>query len=122
MSWVRLDDSLLDHPKLLGLSDRALAAWVRGLVWSSRQLTDGYVPSVALRVIAPRATITTTSELVDAHLWETRNGGYQIHDYLDYQPGSEEVRERLEEKAAARSERARKAALARWSRKRGADA
>ena len=112
MSWVKIDDTAPDHPKMLGLSDRAQAAWMRSLCWSSKQMTDGFLPMVAVRHVAPRNTTTTTLELVEAGLWEQNGSGYEVHDYLDYQPSAAEVRERRTQRAEA----GRRGARARWQK------
>lgn len=101
MSWVKLDDLVTEHPKFLGLTDRAKWVWVQALCWCSRQRTDGFMPAEAIPQIAPRSTASTTQELVKAGLWERRNGGYQIHDFLDYQPSQADLEERQRQKSRA---------------------
>ena len=84
MTWVRLDDRFPEHPKIVGLSDRAFRAHVTGLAYCARFLTDGYVPRGALpppRVLA---------ELADAGLWTAQGHGCSIHDYLDWNLSKEE--------------------------------
>jgi len=44
MTWVKLDDAILDHPKVARLSPIGLAQHVAGIVWASRNLTDGIIP------------------------------------------------------------------------------
>lgn len=48
MTWLRLDDDMLDHPKWVrALRDGGSAAihlWMRLACWCSRQRTDGLVP------------------------------------------------------------------------------
>jgi len=84
VTWVRLDDRFPEHPKIVGLSDRAFRAHVTGLAYCARFLTDGYVPRGALpppRVLA---------ELADAGLWTAQGHGCSIHDYLDWNLSKEE--------------------------------
>lgn len=46
MTWVRLDDGMLDNPKVAAhLGPLGIAMQVAGLLWSARNLTDGIVPS-----------------------------------------------------------------------------
>ena len=82
MTWVKLDDTCPDHPSILGLSDAAFACWVRGLCFSSRHLTDGFVPTVALRSVG---TVRASTELVSAGKWKKVDGGWHIHGYEDHQ-------------------------------------
>lgn len=93
MSWVKLDDQFTDHPKIAQAG--ALAGWlyVCGLTYSARYLTDGFVPAAQVRRLADVDNAETlAARLVAAGLWEPAPGGYQIHDYLDYQPSGEAVR------------------------------
>ncbi len=92
MVWVRLDDGYPEHPKV----DRVgpLAAWLNVCAWAycARNLTDGFVPLERVDRLAsvpkPRELVR---RLVDARLWESTEGGYLVHDYLDYNPSREQV-------------------------------
>ena len=70
MTWVRLDDGIYDHPKMLSVapSDRLLYVW--GLCWSARHGTDGVIPTSALPYLALFAGADTdaSSRLVAAGL------------------------------------------------------
>ena len=48
MSWVKLDDQFSDHPKLLKVGPLAGWLWVSSLAYSSRYLTDGFIPEEAV--------------------------------------------------------------------------
>lgn len=93
MSWVKLDDQMMTHPKILAAGPEAAWLFVCSLMYSSNQLTDGFVPTVAVPVLTtirhPNAAVQV---LVRVGLWERAEGGYRIHDYLDYQPSAEKVR------------------------------
>lgn len=100
MTWVRVDDQFPDHPKLLRLGKQRLPAmglWVTGLCYSARFLTDGFIPSAAL----PYGSKRIAQLLVDVGLWGTADGGYQIHDYQDYQPTRQQVLETRARNAAS---------------------
>lgn len=95
MTWIRLDDGMLEHPKwILALQlggDGALHLWLRLTAWSSRHLTDGLIPAhVATSVPWPRGAATRAKAwqaLAEAQLIERQsNGDWLLHDYLDYQP------------------------------------
>ena len=115
MSWVKIDDQMADHPKFAGL-DRfaplALALQVRAFCYASRHLTDGFLPagiipglldgfeSWGIETGGVRGMFAVGSDgdefdwpaiMVGAGLWEQREGGYLIHDYLDYNPSKAEV-------------------------------
>jgi hypothetical protein len=98
MPWVRLDDQFPDHPKI----DQAgpLAGWlyVCGLAYCNRQLTDGFIPKATMpRLSTVPAPAKHAAALVAAGLWDAVEGGWQVHDYLDFQPAREKV---LAERAA----------------------
>lgn len=103
MTWVKVEDTFPDHPKVLGLSDAALACWLRGLCYSSRHLTDGHLPAAALRVLG---TSRATAELVTAGLWESVADGWRIHGYEDHQRSRSQV-EKVRESARARARSSR---------------
>jgi hypothetical protein len=88
MSWVRLDDSIADHPKIAPLSSDAFRRYINGLCYCNRQLTDGVIPRAVAGGLVPgsRAVSRQIRELITAGLWEETATGYVVHDYADYQP------------------------------------
>ena len=130
MAWVKLDDHFPEHPKVAALDEfTPLCGWlyVCGLAWCNRHLTDGFIPAgivgrlasfdrLAFHVdghLSPSDVVTTESviaELVMAGLWEEAEGGYQVHDYLDYQPS----RRSSERVSKVRSKVGRKGAAQKW--------
>ena len=101
MTWVKLDDGFGDHPKIERLSSDAFRAFVLGLCYCSRQLTDGHIPQRSIGRIAGRKV---TSELLTAGLWEPNGDGICVRSYLEYQPSAEGIRA----KRAAEVERKRR--------------
>jgi hypothetical protein len=122
--WVRLDDEFSEHPKVAALGDLApLAGWLHvcALCYCNRHLTDGFLPAGKLYTLAsfrhlgvetggPKDTAghehgIQIEELVAALLgvgmWDEASGGYQIHDYLDYQPSKAEYEELTEKRRQA---------------------
>lgn len=98
MAWINVDDQAIDHPKLARLTDRAFRLWFAGLSYAQRFLTDGIlemgiVPS--LRGYSAK----TVAELVTGALWEPCEGGYAIHDFLDWNESKAEVSKRRQRKA-----------------------
>lgn len=115
MPWAKLDDHYADHPKIIMVGP--LAAWLNtaALTYCSRHLTDGFIPAGMVRCLADFSSIAVpgldgwqrvdVTDLVTAllthNVWCVCDGGYEIHDYLKYNPSREKVlRER--EKTAAR--------------------
>jgi hypothetical protein len=96
MSWARLDDACTDHLKIRRAGTAGLALWTASIVWCSRHLTDGFIPADMLHDIwRPVGEAfdadAACARLVAAGLWDEVEGGWQVHDYLDYNPSREEV-------------------------------
>lgn len=111
MAWFKADDQLPFHPKVLAAGNAAMGLWIRAGTWSSSQLTDGFIP---IAIASAMANECDADALVDANLWDRVDGGYQFHDWSDFQPSAEEEREKRE----ARKRAGRKGAAARWGDKR----
>lgn len=103
MTWIKLEDNAVDHPKISGLSDRAFRAWVRSLSYASRFLTDGALPVPFLATVARKVQ----DEIMDAGLWLiAANGAVSIHDYLEHQTSKavvEKERRRNRDRRAGRT-------------------
>lgn len=84
MSWAKVDDRLFSHPKWVALPKGGKALWVTALSWCAGQATDGFVPGQVLPLLG--ASTADARALVAAGMWENADGGYQFHDWTDYQP------------------------------------
>jgi hypothetical protein len=108
LPWVRMDCNWWNHPKFLMLIEdrkyQAVTAYWAAVGWSGGHGQAGFLPYFALSQI--HATRKQAGELVEVRLFEVDEGGWQIHDWADYQPSTEENE--------ARSKRARDAAMTRW--------
>lgn len=93
MAWFRLEGRGAFHHKVLAAGNEAYGAWCRAGQWSSDQLTDGFVPSSVAEQIAKTKV---WAKLVEARLVHEADGGYQIHDFLDWNPSSKQEREKRE--------------------------
>lgn len=101
MSWVKLDDQFPEHPKVLKAGPPAAWLYVCGLAYSSRQLTDGFIPEQAVgRLVDGKQAKALAMKLVEVGLWEAVDGGFNIHDYHDFQPSSDQVRRNRASNAA----------------------
>jgi len=108
MPWIRFEDNFPEHPKVLEVTDAAFRLHVRAVGYCSRLLTDGRLTLSALSSLKHgRWGLRLAAELVQAGLWEQGDDGYQIHDYLHYQPSKADVVAVRE----ARSEAGRKGGL-----------
>lgn len=131
MTWVRLDEAFPRHPKVAAAGPLGIAMQVTALCYCNQYLTDGFVPrSVAKSLLDFEGLAFQRSgelidggfdvewhhivqDLVEAKLWEEVEGGYQIHDYHDYQPSRAAVMAEREQKRAAGKAGGRAAAKSR---------
>lgn len=109
MTWFKVDDSFYDHPKVEELSLAARGLWVTAGSYCARHLTDGFVPlSVVSR--SGRGSANVASTLVQCGLWRRVEGGFQFHDWDQFQPSREAVqqeRSRTKERQQAWRDRKR---------------
>lgn len=113
LPWVRLDSTVMQNPKILLLVEdkkwRAVVVWVASLAHSGAQGSDGYIQKACLPLL--HGTPADARALVSVGLWhDAPGGGWQINDWAEYQPVTEQMQRR--------SQRARDAALIRWERAR----
>lgn len=115
LTWVRVQAALARNHKVLALlpqkgGDRALNVFIFGLGYCAEQGNSGFIPEGAPGLFhgSPRSA----QLLVEVGMWDVVEGGWDVHDYAEYQP--------TDEAAKARSEKAKKAAKARWDKARAA--
>lgn len=118
MAWVYLDDCFPDHPKVIvaeAKHERAPWLFVAGLAYCRRHLTSGLIPAVQVPTLVRRYSKNMTAGLVESGLWDVIGiqgkpvSAYRVHDYEIWNASEDEQR-------AKRSEKARKAAEARWGK------
>lgn len=100
MSWLNVDDGMGEHPKAFAAGHAALGLWLVLACYAARRLTDGFIPGPLAEREAQGDELTA---LVAAGLVDVVEGGYQLHDYLDWNKSREKVEA---EKAAARARQA----------------
>ena len=105
MTWLKIEDTVTEHPSFAQLSPFAWTLWLHGLTYCSRNLTDGLIPQAMLtRLSALKEPEKACAELVDAGRWHVIEGGWRVHDYLDHQRSRREV----EDERAGAKERQRR--------------
>lgn len=118
MAIVVVHTSVPTGPKHWPLSDGAFRLWFAGLCWSKENLTDGYIPENMLPVLHRDALklvkeLTTPQVRGKSPLWEGTEGGYQMHDYEDWQDVKSDVQStRKRWRQNKRKQRAKKAEAA----------
>lgn len=108
-TFLKLHHGFLEHEKHADLSREALLLHISGLMYASRELTDGRLSKGRV----PRAVWSAwvsdldvdalATELIDAGVWENWPGHFQIVNYVEHN----NTRQQVEEARAADRERKR---------------
>jgi hypothetical protein len=93
MAWLRIDDRVRTHPKIVQAGPAAAWLWFCGVCYCREHLTDGFIQTGMVPTLAPGLTAVKkhVAALVAAKLWDERPGGYDVHDFLDWNPSRAEV-------------------------------
>ena len=110
MSWARLDDRFHGNPKVLRVwntQPAAVGLYVMGITYCAQHETDGRVHEWFIASLTPlkRARNTLVKALVDARLWVPAEDGWDLPDYLDFNPSHAD----LDAKRERERERGRRA-------------
>lgn len=141
MSWVKLDDAILDNEKILRVGPIGFALHVAAICHCARNLTDGFIAMprvgtlldlsgvhcdkanpIGLPSYGMPSSMTgdvmaigdVVQALVDAGLWHREPGGFRIHDYHDYQPTRAQVESTRDELRTKRAAAGKAGATSRW--------
>lgn len=129
MTWVKLDDKMLTHPRIASVGGLGFAVHVAGIIYCGQHLTDGFIPRGAVGLLldltgvglvdgysGDDATVLALIEtgqpgrqsLEDAELWEwdDERNGWWIRDYLHYNPSRSEVQRGRANDAARKRKKA----------------
>lgn len=115
MTWLKIDDNVPHHKKMLAAGPAAAWLWLCGVAYCQRHKTDGFIPLEALSWLGVEKPKPLAAVLVLVGLWHQAEDGWLVHDYLEWNASSEERREKSGQKADRQQ---------RWrdKKKRGADA
>lgn len=97
-----IEHSLYDNPKIVGLSCEAFRAYVEGILYSGKNLTDGFLDE---RIVARMwgtqvAEELTTNDPLNPS-WERVEGGWLIYGFCERQNTKADVDAMRERKSAA---------------------
>lgn len=86
--WVKLDDRMPGHPKILACDLSARWLYIKGLCHAGLFLTDGFLrdSDVAELVKGLPRPAKAVQQLTSAGLWTKEGEGFRIHDFLNYNP------------------------------------
>lgn len=93
MAWLKFDDGVPLHPKLLKAGHVASWLWFAGVCYSRRHLTDGMIPREVLAGLAPtiKKPLVEVKRLVEVGLWHETPDGWRVHDFHDWNPTRSDV-------------------------------
>lgn len=109
--WLRLDDGIASHPKILKAGPLALALQIRALCYASQNRTDGFLPCEVVPMLQVGIDIPV-AHMVECHLWDTRENGFNVHNYLKWNFSNKQY-ESIKRKL---SKAGRKGMNSRWKR------
>jgi hypothetical protein len=112
LTWFRVDCDIRNNPKISEIlrqysGESALILFLFSIGYTTAEGTGGFIPAGMLRAL--HGTNARARLLVEFGFWEVVPGGWDVHDYADYQP--------LDAAAKARSQKAKAAAEARWGKR-----
>lgn len=103
MPWAKLDDGFWSNPKVLAAGNEAAGVYARCIAYCAAHLTDGRVPSEVVKFMAGSSRKVVPNLLANG-LLEEGSSGFQIPDYLVYNPSKEEVQKKRKADAKRQAE------------------
>jgi hypothetical protein len=97
MAWLKLDDQIFYNRKVAQCDTETKMLYIVGLTYCAHQLTDGFIPSSVLPLLAGMAGVDwqiakqNASNLLSKSLWVEAEGGWLVPDFLEYNPSREQV-------------------------------
>ncbi len=102
MRYIRIDENLPDHPKFQSIPKRyrvpAIGLYVAACCYSSRLLTDGFIPAGFFGEANAKQLL---QHCVEVGLFEQAKNGFMVHDYLEYNKSKKQIEELREVKKTA---------------------
>lgn len=97
MTWVKLSDDIFRNRKVHPLSKDGKLLFVGSIAYSCDELSDGFLSGEDFELVAAMLKVKNVRpELERARLLDPVDGGWIIHDFLEYQEPAAKVIERRE--------------------------
>jgi hypothetical protein len=112
--WTKLDDGFYDNPKVIEAGLEATGLYVLCLTWTSKHRKGGSISHAAIARFAGVRAAHLSDILLSVGLFENAEGGFEIHDYLEYNPSPETIAAKEKEISEKRAEAGRHGAESRW--------
>lgn len=101
-TYAKIEHSLYDNPKIVGLSCEAFRAYVEGILYSGKNLTDGFLDErIVYRMWGTGVAEELTSNDPVNPSWQRVEGGWLIYGFTERQNTKEDVDAMRERKSAA---------------------
>lgn len=131
--WVKIDDGFATHPKILAAGPLAALVQIRAICFASQNQTDGFIPASAVPLLIlgfdrlgvdegrigdyasfgnQASDIDWPAVMIEYGLWDAREHGYYIHDYLEWNLSKKDRELFLKQKSKA----GKKGMKARWTK------
>lgn len=102
MNWVKLGDSLPEHPRAIEAGPEAMWLYVAAICYSNRLQTDGNVPALQVpRLTTHPDNLGLANRLVQVGLWSASDDSFQVLKYDEWQRTRAELKELRAQKAKA---------------------
>jgi hypothetical protein len=111
VTWARFDDKFHAHPKALKAGLPGCGLFLRAVTYCCDHLTDGFVPEEWVATQLGPNDGGVPDRMIDAGLWTEAPGGFDIADFLDFNPS----RKVVERRRKARSKAGKAGARGRWN-------
>ena len=97
MAWLKIDDRVRTHPKIVEAGPVAAWFWFCGICYCREHLTDGLIADKMLPTLVPGVPSwkRPADVLVAAGLWHREERGYRVHDFLEWNPSRAEIEAQL---------------------------
>lgn len=111
--WTRLDDELIDHRKIFMAGEAigkngpaiALGFYAVALMWSNKHLSDGFLSDAVIRSFGHVDNpLSVAGALAKAGLFDRSDGGYEIHDFRDFNPSAAAIKKKRKEDRARKAQ------------------
>lgn len=122
--WVKIDDGFCTHPKILAAGPLAALLQIRAICFASQHQTDGIIPRSALGLLTHDFSSIALDDhqcqademdwsriMLERGLWDLHDGGFAIHDYLEWNLSKKDLENFKEQKSKA----GKKGMKARWT-------
>jgi hypothetical protein len=97
VSFLRIDDNVPHHRKILQAGPHASWLWLCGIAYCQRMKSDGFIPIEAMPMIGVANWKKYAGICITSGLMHKVEGGYEIHDYLDHNASADEREERAQD-------------------------